>query len=268
MPDEPILRARHGTVLELLFNNPNRRNGLTIAMADGLCLALAEAAGDGAVRAIVLGGVSGHFCSGADLGAAMAAADPSPEGRRTIARTVLVERFHPALRAIWECPKPTVARLTGATVGFGLSLALACDLRVMATDAHLACGFLKIGLFPDGAALYQLDRLVGLSRARELLLDPERRLVGPEAMEWGLLARLVSSAEVEACARALAARLALGPLGVLREAKRLLRAPARTLDEALAAEVDPVRECLAADDAAEGLLAFFEKRAPRFGDAP
>ena len=268
MADEPLVSTRHGAVQKLLFNNPTRRNGLNVAMADALVAALARAAEEPDIRAVVLGGVEGHFCSGADLSASLTDLDPSPEGRREVARRVLVGRFHPALRALWDFPKPVVAQLDGASVGFGLSIALACDLRIMADDAYLSCGFLKLGLFPDGGALYQLDRLVGLGRALELVLDPERRLLAAEAQAWGLAAKVVAPALAAGEALAVASRLALGPPGVQREAKRELQARRQSLADALEAEVAPVADCLASDDAAEGLLAFFEKRAPRFGIAP
>ncbi|HUB08884.1 MAG TPA: enoyl-CoA hydratase-related protein [Myxococcales bacterium] len=262
---EPLLSVRRGAVLELRMNNPKRRNGLTVEIADALVAAFEGAARDAAIRAVLLGGVEGHFSSGADLSAALSGeADPSAEGRRRVGQTHLVERFHPALRAIWHCSKPVVAELAGASVGFGMSIALACDVRVMAEDAYLGCGFLKIGLFPDGGALWQLDRLVGLARALELVLDPERRLTAAEAQAWGLAAKVVAPALLAGEALAVAERLAAGPPLVIEEAKRQLRDPSPSFGAALEREVAPVKDCLASDDAAEGLFAFFEKRAPKF----
>jgi 2-(1,2-epoxy-1,2-dihydrophenyl)acetyl-CoA isomerase len=250
------------------MNNPARRNGLTLPMADALRAAFEGAAKDPDVRAVLFGGVDGHFSSGADLSSAMADVDPSPEGRRQLAQTSLAGRFHPALRAIWDCPKPVVARLDGATVGFGLSLALACDVRVMAEGAYLTCGFMRVGLFPDGAMLWQLDRLVGLSRALELVLDPDRRLTAAEALVWGLAAKVAPKEQLAAEALGWAERLGAGPQLAIAGTKRQLHAPAPTFEGALAAEIDPAGECLASDDVAEGMMAFFEKRPPRFGAAP
>ncbi len=265
MNDLPVLVERRGPVLLLTLNNPRTRNGLTGPMADGIAAGFAAAARDDAVRAVLLRGTEGHFCSGADLSVVLTEdPDPSPGGRRRIGEASLVGRFHPALAAIWSCDKPVVAALRGATVGFGLSLALACDVRLMAEDAYLASGFLKIGLFPDGAASWQLLRLAGLARATELLLEPARRLSAGEAQQWGLVARVVPAARLEDEAIALAERLAAGPPLATRAAKRQLRQPAATFTEALAAEVAPVLDCLASDDAAEGLMAFFEKRPAAF----
>ncbi|MHB8418949.1 MAG: enoyl-CoA hydratase/isomerase family protein [Myxococcales bacterium] len=265
MADNPLLTTRRGAVLELRLSNPKRRNGLTVPMADALKAAFEEAERDASVRAVLLGGVEGHFCSGADLSAALSGeADPTPEGRRRVGQTHLVDSFHPALRALWHCGKPVVAELAGAAVGFGMSIALACDVRVMAEDAYLGCGFLKLGLFPDGGALWQLDRLVGLSRATELALDPERRLGAAEAKAWGLAAKVVAPPLLAGEALAVASLLAAGPPLALREAKRQLHDPAPSFGAALEREIAPVKDCLASDDAAEGLFALFEKRAPKF----
>lgn len=265
MADEPLLRQRRGSVLELRLNNPARRNGLTYAMADALEAAFEEAERDATLRAVLIGGVAGHFCSGADLSAALSGeADPSPAGRRRVGEEGLARRFHPALRALWHCRKPVVAELTGAAVGFGMSIALACDVRVMAEDAYLACGFLKIGLFPDGGALWQLDRLVGLARAKQFALDPERRLSAREALEWGLAMKVVAPSLVAGEAMAVAERLAAGPPLVVAAAKKQLHDPAPTFGAALELELPLVLDCLASNDAAEGLFAFFEKRSPKF----
>jgi 2-(1,2-epoxy-1,2-dihydrophenyl)acetyl-CoA isomerase len=253
-----LLHTRLGGVLHLEMNNPKRRNGLTLAMADALCAGFEDAAKDSTVRAVLLSGVGGHFSSGADLSSAMEDADPTPEGRRKLADTSLVARFHPALKAIWNCPKPVVAQLDGAAVGFGLSLALACDVRLMAADAYLTGGFLKVGLFPDGAMLWQLDRLIGLSRAMAFVLEGEKRLHAEEALAWGL---------VGPEALAYAAQLGAGPLQAIAETKRQLHEPPSSFEATLAAEVRPVGDCLASDDVAEGLMAFFEKRPPKFGAA-
>ena len=267
MTDSQLLSQLSGDVLHLQLNNPERRNGITLGMADALRDAFLGAAKDPAVRAVLLGGVGGHFSSGADLAAAMADVDPTPEGRRKLAETSLGARFHPALRAIWDCPKPVVAQLEGATVGIGLSFALTCDVRVMAVDGYLTCGFMKVGLFPDGAMLWQLERLVGLSRTLELVLDATRRLTAADASSWGLVAKVAPKGELAAEALAWAERLGAGPPNALRETKRMLHAPAGTFEAALAAEIKPAGDCLASQDVEEGLTAFFEKRPPKFGAA-
>jgi 2-(1,2-epoxy-1,2-dihydrophenyl)acetyl-CoA isomerase len=262
-----LLQSRQGGVLQLEMNNPERRNGLTVAMADELREAFDEGSKDATVQAILLGGAGGHFSSGADFSSAMADVDPTPEGRRKLAETSLGARFHPALRAIWNCPKPVVAGVVGAAVGFSLSMALACDVRVMAADAYLTTGFLKIGLFPDGAMLWQLDRLVGRSRTLEFVLDPTRRLSAPEALAWGLAAKVVPKGEIAAEALGWAGRLGNGPQLAIQATKRQLHEPPPSFEATLAAEMGPVGECLASDDVAEGLVAFFEKRPPKFGQA-
>ncbi len=264
MPDAPLLEERRGPLLWLTLHNPARRNALSVEMADALGAAARRAAEDPTVRAVVLTGAAGHFCSGADLAAAIAGGDPSPEGRRSLGQTSLVDRFHPALRALWQLPKPTIAAMAGAAVGFGMSIALACDVRLMTEEAYLGTGFLKLGLFPDGGALYLLERHLGLSRALEIALDPERRLVAREAHALGLALPPIAGTLLEPEATKLAERLAAAPPLVVREAKRLLQAPPRSFEEALVREAEPVKDCLASEDAAEGLTAFFEKRPPKF----
>jgi enoyl-CoA hydratase/carnithine racemase len=256
---------RSGSVLVLQLDNPGARNGITVTMADALLEELTRAGSDDAIGAVVLTGVGGHFCSGADLTSFMSQAkDPGPEGRRGLVDALLVRRLHPALLAIWNCPKPTVGALAGASVGFGLSLALACDLRVMATDAYFTSGFLKRGIFPDGGLPYQLERLAGLGRAMELMLCPDRRLTSAEAREWGLATRVAAPESLQSEALSLARELAAGPRHVQRDAKTMLRAPWHALEQVLAAEVRPAQDAFGGEDVVEGLAAFFERRPPNF----
>jgi 2-(1,2-epoxy-1,2-dihydrophenyl)acetyl-CoA isomerase len=268
MATEPrVSIERAGAVLVLTLENPSARNGITVEIADQLREALTRAVSDDAIRAVVLTGANGHFCSGADLTSFMShASDAGPEGRRGLVDQLLVRRLHPALLALWNCPKPTVAALAGASVGFGLSVALACDLRVMATDAYLTSGFLKRGIFPDGGLPYQLERLAGLGRAMELILCPDRRLSGAEAQAWGLVTRAVPPESLQAEALKLARELAAGPRHVQRDAKALLRATTSklTFEEILAAEVRHAQDAFGGEDVVEGLAAFFERRAPDF----
>ena len=265
MDDTQITQTIDRGVLTLRLNNPARRNALTGAMAHALAERLRAAATDPEIKAVVLGSSGGHFCSGLDLLSAMeAGGDPTPEGRRALVQSLLVGGLHPMIRAVWDCDKPTLASLAGASVGFGLSLALACDLRLMATDAYLQTGFLGRGLFPDGGITYQLERLCGLSHAKQLLLFPDLKLLGAQALEFGLCVGVTPPEGLESATTALAEKLAaLAPLP-LRSLKRAWRAPTADLNSSLEEEVERVALCVASEDAAEGLTAFFEKRPPRF----
>jgi 2-(1,2-epoxy-1,2-dihydrophenyl)acetyl-CoA isomerase len=234
-------------------------------MANEMTRALRAAAEDPDVRAIVLGSDGGHFCSGLDLAAAFAEMQGvQPKGGRSVVEKILFEALHPMVNAVWASDKPTLASLDGATVGFGMSLALACDLRLMADGAFLQTGFIGRGLFPDGGIAYQLERLCGLSHAKQLLLFPDLKLSAVQALEFGLAVGVVPASELDQSTAALAQKLAaLAPLPV-RALKRHLRAPSANLEAALEAENDPVARCVGSEDAAEGFAAFFEKRAPSF----
>jgi 2-(1,2-epoxy-1,2-dihydrophenyl)acetyl-CoA isomerase len=255
---DPLLISRNGPVLTLSLNRPARRNALTIELTHALAKALEGADRDPAVRAVILTGEGGHFCSGIDLMAAMEGTDPSVEGRGELVQRTLVGGLHPALLALWSCRKPTLGLLPGATVGFGLSLALACDLRLLATDSYFTTQFAARGLFPDGALLYQLERLCGLGRALELSLRPELRLSAAEAVGLGLASRAVPPGDLTRTGLALAEELARGAPLVQAAIKRVARRD--ELGKVLAEEVSPVLTCLKSHDAMEGLMAFMEKR--------
>jgi 2-(1,2-epoxy-1,2-dihydrophenyl)acetyl-CoA isomerase len=266
MPTPPrVSEARTDAVLVLQLENPAARNGLTVEMADELRVALTSAASDDSIRAVVLTGANCHFCSGADLSPMLASAqDLTPEGRSALVDVFLGARLHPALAALWNFPKPTLAALPGASVGFGLSLALACDVRILASDGYLTSGFLSRGIFPDGGLTYQLQRLAGLGRAMELVLFPDRRLAAADALAWGLVTHVVAPDALGAEAQALAATLARGPRQVQRDAKATLRASRPTFEEVLAAELPLAKAAFAREDVVEGMTAFFERRPPDF----
>jgi 2-(1,2-epoxy-1,2-dihydrophenyl)acetyl-CoA isomerase len=260
--EAPLIATQNGPVLQLSLNRPAKRNALTIDLSQALAKALVAADRDPAVRAVILTGEGGNFCSGIDLVAAMEDSDPSAEGRAALIQRTLVGGLHPALLALWECSKPTLGVLPGATVGFGLSLALACDLRLVATDSYFTSQFAARGLFPDGAFLYQVDRLCGLAQALELALRPELRLSGAEVVARGLATKAVAPGELAAAAQALAAELARGAPLVQAAVKKVARGA--ELRKVLADEVGPVSTCMQSEDVMEGLMGFMEKRPPVF----
>ncbi len=161
--------------------------------------------------------------------------------------------------------QPVIAAVDGAAVGFGADLALACDLRLLSERAYFEEKFVGIGLMPDGGGTFHLPRLIGLGRALELLLLGER-LTAPRAAELGLGLRVVAPSELVEQALALAARLAEGPPLALAKIKQAARSSlVGTLDDALEREARGQAELLASADLREGILAFKEKRKPRFG---
>ena len=249
----------------LTLNRPMRRNAAHEVELAGCASApaLAFAATDPAVRVVVIEGSGGHFCSGLDLQAALRDNNPSPEGAAALVQQILVRSLHPLVQRLWELPKPTVAALSGATVGFGLSLALACDLRLMGETAYLSTQFAASrGSSRMEGVLYQLERLCGLGHTLELALRPEKRLTALEAQALGLSGRTVGDAALEADAQTLAQELARGAPLPQAAIKRALKGP--ELAAVLAAEVAPAAACLRSRDALEGAAAFFEKRPPVF----
>ncbi len=258
MPTPSLLAERDGAVAVLRLNRPETLNALDAELVERLGSELARAAGDPGVRALVLTGSGGAFCSGADLKQALANLDSG---------VLLAERLAPfqaCIRAIADAGQPVIAAVGGAAVGFGCDLALACDLRVLSVDGYLQEKFVGIGLMPDGGGTYHLPRLVGPGRALELLLLGEK--IGAErALELGLANRVVPSSDLMTEAVALARRLAEGPPLALREIKLATRAAlGATLEEALAREATGQARLLASQDLREGIIAFGERRRPRF----
>ncbi|MEK6607116.1 MAG: enoyl-CoA hydratase-related protein [Myxococcota bacterium] len=257
MTDEVLIRD-DGPVRYLMLNRPETRNGLTLDVVGRLKTATESASSDAGVRALVFGGEGGAFCSGLDLRQGPPAGGPAEiEG-------ALRDLFHGLIAAVDACPKPTVALIEGPAAGFGISLALACDLRVATERASFAVSFARIGLCPDGGATYALPRAVGLGKALELILLAER-IDAAEAHRIGLVERLVPAATAREQVAALAARLAAGPPLVQRQVKELCRRNVTAgLAAALEAEVGAQMRCLASQDFGEGIVAFMQKREPKF----
>jgi 2-(1,2-epoxy-1,2-dihydrophenyl)acetyl-CoA isomerase len=177
----------------------------------------------------------------------------------------MVERMHAAIEALHRMPHPDVGRVHGAVAGFGLSLANACDLVVASDDAYFASAYRHIALTPDGGGSWSLPRIVGLRRAMEIMLLGER-FDAATARDLGIVNRVVPAAELDTAVAAIVDSLARGPAFALRGAKRLVRESlSRTLSEQLQAEAVSFGRCTAQPDFAEGITAFLEKRAPKFG---
>lgn len=253
-----LIEEQSDKVRILKLNRPAAMNALDTELVRALGDALARARDDAAVRAILVTGEGGAFCSGADLKEALATLG---QGQSLGARVV---PFQAMIRTITETPKPVVAAVDGAAVGFGADLALACDLRVLSERAYLQEKFVGIGLMPDGGATFHLPRLVGIGRALELLLLGEK-IEAARALELGLANRVVPTDRVVAEALALCQRLAEGPPLALSRIKMATRAAlSSTLDEALSREGSGQAELLKSSDLAEGVSAWAAKRKPNF----
>jgi 2-(1,2-epoxy-1,2-dihydrophenyl)acetyl-CoA isomerase len=259
MLNEVLIIEREGPVAVLTLNRPHVKNALDAALLDALLSAVRAAGEDPAVRAIVLTGAGGAFCSGADLKSAMA------EGRDPLVDIDLtLDTYHAVIRAILHAPKPVIAAVDGAAVGFGCDLSLACDLRLASSEAYFQTRFVKIGLMPDGGGTFWLPRLIGLARAMEMMLlgDP---VGAPRALEIGLITRVFPPSSLAAEARRLAQQLAKGPPVAYAEIKHAVREGfGGTAENSLRLERAGQLRCLHSSDFLEGVAAWVQKREPEF----
>jgi len=245
-------------IATLTMNRPEARNALDVPMREELVNALDEIERDAAVRVVILTGAGGHFSAGGDVKTMAARRHTAAEGR---ARVELLNRF--VLR-LFNFPKPTIAMVDGFAVGAGCNIALGCDMIVASDRAKFGEVFLKIGLVPDGGGTWLLQRVVGLSKAKEMVLTADI-IDAAEALRIGLVNRVVPAAELESVTRALAAKIALGPPLAATLAKSLLnRAATVDLAAALEGEAFGQSNAITSEDHAEGVRAFLEKRAPKF----
>jgi 2-(1,2-epoxy-1,2-dihydrophenyl)acetyl-CoA isomerase len=249
-------------VATVTLNRPQALNAWNRQFALDLLAALDRVAADEQARAVVITGAGRAFSSGADLKDA-GGGDFTPEGRPDVYK-VLTERYHPIMQAIRELGKPVIAAVNGPAVGIGCSLALCCDLIVAARSSYFLLAFVNIGLVPDGGSSLFVPSRVGMARASELALLGER-LPAEQALQWGLVNRVVADEHLEEEVAALAARLAAGPTRAYAGAKRQLNSwlYAR-MAEQLELEAQIQREMAGSEDFVEGALAFVEKRPARF----
>ena len=244
------------------LNRPDNLNAWNLQLGLDLLAAVERARDDDAVRAVMITGAGRGFSSGADLREQRETTESEPAIPDLSSR--LRERYHPILTGIREMPKPVVAAVNGPAVGIGCSLALACDLILAAESSYFLLAFINIGLVPDGGSTAFVPARTGFARAAEMALLGER-VPAAKALEWGLVNRVVADDELAGEARALTARLAAGPTAAYANAKRLLnRRLYPDLDGQLEAEAVAQGEQGATADFIEGVLAFVEKRPPRF----
>jgi 2-(1,2-epoxy-1,2-dihydrophenyl)acetyl-CoA isomerase len=256
---DSLLVAQEGGVLTLTLNRPERLNSLDDALMQALNAGLAVAREDRQVRCLVLTGAGRGFCAGADL----TKGDMQGEGAANAVREHLQSLYAPLITGLRALEKPVVAALNGVAAGAGMSLALACDLRVAAESASFLQAFVRIGLVPDAGSTYFLPRLVGMGKAMELAMLGER-ITAAEALQVGLVNRVVPDAELGAAVAELAGRLAEGPrsLGLIKRA--LYLSTESDLRTQLAHEEDLQALAAGTEDFAEGVSAFLEKRPARF----
>ncbi|MCX7274284.1 MAG: enoyl-CoA hydratase [Burkholderiales bacterium] len=260
-----LLATLESGVLTLTLNRPEARNAMSRAMNEALVAQLAAAELDPAVKCIVLTGAGKGFCAGGDV-KGMAARGDGTVGNNTIDEAIARQRVQQRATAgkLFKMPKPTIAALPGAAAGAGLSLALACDLRVMASTAIMTTAFARVGFSGDYGGTYFLTQLVGSAKAREMYFLSDR-ISADEALRLGLTNWVCAPEELAAKAREVALRIASGPTVAYRYMKENLnRAMAGEVDECLDLEATHHVHCGQTEDHREATKAFVEKREPVF----
>ena len=255
MSDEPVLLSEDADgVRTLTLNRPWRKNAIDDELLTLLPEAFTAAADDRSVRALVLAGAGGAFCSGADLSGVLGGAHPMYKMRRYSELTL---RLH-------ELPIPTIAKVNGVAVGAGWNLALGCDLVVATPESTFSQIFARRGLSLDCGGSWLLPKLVGLQQAKRLALLAE--MIGAEeARSLNLVTWVVPAAEIDGFVTDLGARLTAGPPIALAQNKALLNEGAdRTLRDALANEARAQAVNFGTADAPEAYAAFAAKRTPTF----
>lgn len=243
-------------VATILLNRPERKNAFTMAMIEAWAGHLVAARTDDDVRVVVVTGAPGAFCSGVDLGSLDRRVEPTPlERKRT-----LTDRIHRVAYALEDLDKPVIAAVNGPAVGAGLDMALMCDLRFMARGARVAEGYIKVGLLPGDGGAYYLPRLVGMSKALELLWTGDF-VDAEEALRLGLVNRVYDDDRLMEETYAFAARLAASPPVNIAMIKRAVHQSAisdlRTALDLISSHMAVVQSTA---DSKEALRAFFEKR--------
>ena len=252
---ETITVTEAGGVATIILNRAEVMNALSSRLRGELLAAIRAASLS--ARCIVLTGAGRAFCSGQDLQDAMAL------GQTDLGR-ILAEEYEPLLKAIYDCPVPTIAAVNGAAAGAGANLALACDVVIACDSASFIQAFTRIGLIPDAGGTYWLPRQVGMARAMGAALFAEK-ITARQAVDWGMIWEAVPDEAFAAHVAARAGALASGPTVAYRLVKEALRAsPANGLEAQLALEARLQSEAGATADFREGVTAFLEKRPARF----
>ena len=257
--NDMVLQSLESGLLTITMNRPDRRNALNADMTRGLVEAARRAHEDDEVRAVLLKGAGGTFCVGGDV-KAMAAAAPRP----LEARVSVLRKGMEVSRLLHQMQKPVVAQIDGAAAGAGLSIALACDLRIASQSAKITTAFAKVGFSGDYGGTYFLTQMLGSAKARELyLLSPV--LTASEALALGMVSRVVPDGEIDAAAREMALSLACGPSVTLGYIKRNINnAEHLSLEACFDGEALHHSRSGETDDHKEAAKAFLEKRKPVF----
>jgi 2-(1,2-epoxy-1,2-dihydrophenyl)acetyl-CoA isomerase len=254
-----VLAQTDGGICTITLNRPEQGNAIDMALAEDLLTAARAAAGDPAVRCVVLTGAGRMFCVGGDVGGFSAAGDQASGFIRALADTL-----HRAVMVLHDMGKPMVALVNGPAAGAGLSLAAAADIVLASDKAHFTAAYTAIGLTPDGGMSWLLPRLVGLRVAQEMILT-NRRVLAEDAAAMGLVTRVVGADALMEEGQRVAAQLASGPTAAFGAVRRLLdQAHDARLEDQLESEAAAISAAAGGAEGREGVAAFLARRPAQF----
>ena len=260
MSYKTIIFEEEDGVATITLNRPTSFNAFNSEMAKELVDAIEKCAKNVRIKVLIITGAGKAFCSGGDL---KAAKEWSGDNRGDFFRQ-LTKFFHRVILDIRMMPKPVIASINGPAAGGGLSLALACDLRIVSDKATFRQAYTSVALVPDGGFTFHMPRLVGLGKTSELIFL-DRTLNAEEAEKLGLVNQVVPDAKLKEATLEVAKRLAKGPILAFARAKTLLnRALINSLESQLENERQEIASSGETEDFQEALSAFFEKRKPKF----
>jgi 2-(1,2-epoxy-1,2-dihydrophenyl)acetyl-CoA isomerase len=246
-------------VAHITLNRPDAANSINEEMGKDLMYVALRCDEDPEIRAVLISGAGKIFSGGGDLKAFSAKGNQLPYHIKEI-----TTYLHAAMSRLTRMDAPVVAAVHGAVAGAGMSIAIACDIVIAAETTRFTVAYTRAGLVPDGSSTYFLPRIVGLKRALELTLT-NRVFSAQEALQWGLVTRVVPDNELLAQARAIAVQLANGPTRAYGVSKRLLHSGwTETLETQMENESQAIAHSARTRDAREGIAAFLEKRSPKY----
>lgn len=248
-----------GGIATILLNRPERKNAFTFSMLEQWAGFLDQAQVDDSVRVVIITGAGGNFCSGVDL-KAFASERSTPYSDKMM----LADKVHVVARAVERFDKPYIAAMAGVAVGAGLDMALMADIRIATDTARFSEAYIRVGLLPGDGGCHLLPRLVGRAKALELLWTGDF-FTAPEALQWGMLNRVLPEDALDAGVQELATRIA----GAAPLATRMIkRAAIYGETMSLGASLDLISSHQAliqsTSDSKEAMAAFVEKRTPEF----
>jgi 2-(1,2-epoxy-1,2-dihydrophenyl)acetyl-CoA isomerase len=258
--EQVLLETRHGGIVSLVLNRPEKLNALNNEVATALNETFTRLGDDPGVHVVVLSGAGRAFCAGGDLGVI----GKGRESGKTDELEPLLRSGMQAVLKIRTMPQPVIAVVHGAAAGAGMNIALAADIRLASEEATFGENFARVGLYPDYGGTFFLPQLVGPAKAAEMFYTGEM-IDSATALRLGIVNHVYPATQLEAAARTLAEKIAQGPPVSIRAIKQaVFGAQEKELTRALEQEVRQQIQCYLSEDCREGIRAFMEKRRPKF----